>query len=598
MPCLKLPIEYFYSQTPYRGFFEEAEKCLYSDFCTVTEDDIGNLKTENRNGNVFKYTANSVNQYTERTVPSRINISGSADASAKVTIKQTSAGYTRPTRYGNYFNAFFNLDNSSNSVSDRFDIYAVKYDGTKDIVAKQTLNVFVPKTPEQFTYDNDGNLLTDGKFTYTWNGENRLVSAIETDKQKIDFIYDYMGRRINKKVYSWTGSWTLGFERRFVYDGWNLIAEYDGSNNLLKSYLWGDALLAVTDGANAYLPVYDGNRNIMSYLNATDASLVASYEYDPNGRILWQYGNQNAEMSYRFSSEYYDKETGMYYYGYRYYNPGLCRWLNRDPIEEQGGNNLYAFVNNDAMNHWDYLGLKDETITVYVQAKNLDYSSAYNLYKSLTSGVGHSWIKLEAPDTKTIEYWGHSGEYGTKSEPTYAKRIENNILWWYKYRNTDEAKAFEPVSALWHEFNDGQAIRDKWQTVLGKRHSITRAVRFCVSDKELQNAKNYINSYNFRKYGLTQNNCTSFAANVMMQANIDTEIVNKVKVKVSIPEMISFKDWGNMKLRNANSPYSVLIFATPDLMNSELERLVNEGKGTDVTQEEIRGASNTGRGKK
>ena len=326
-------------------------------------DDIGNLKTENRNGNVFKYTANNVNQYTQRTVPGRVNISGSAASDAKVTIKQTSAGYTRPLRYGNYFNAFFNLDNSTNAVTDSFDIYAVKYDGTKDIVAKQSLNVFVAKTPEQFTYDNDGNLLTDGKFTYTWDAENRLVKA-ETSDTRIEFTYDYMGRRTNKKLYI---NNVLTTETKFTYDGWNLAAEYDASNTLINSYLWGEDLSGSLQGAggvggllavNNYLPIFDGNGNITTYLD-NSGNVVATYQYDPFGKIICSFGTKSDDLLYRFSTKYFDKETALYYYGYRYYNPETSRWLSRDPIEEAGGNNLYAFINNDAVNRWDYLGCQD-----------------------------------------------------------------------------------------------------------------------------------------------------------------------------------------------------------------------------------------------
>ncbi|OGV34731.1 MAG: hypothetical protein A2020_00335 [Lentisphaerae bacterium GWF2_45_14] len=323
-------------------------------------DDIGNLKTENRNGNVFKYTSNDVNQYTQRTVPSRINISGSADASAKVTIKQASAGYTKPLRYGNYFNSFFTLDNSTNAVTDSFDIYAVKFDGTKDKVAKQTLNVFVPKTPEFFTYDNDGNLLTDGRFTYTWNGENRLIKA-ETPDTRLEFVYDYMGRRINKKVYT---NNVLSSERKFTYDGWNLAAEYDANNTLLNSYLWGEDLSGSLQGAggvggllavNNYLPCYDGNGNITSYLD-NSGNTVATYEYNPFGKIICAFGTKADDFAYRFSTKYFDKETALYYYGYRYYSANVNRWLSRDPIEEQGGNNLYVFVGNSPLNYIDVLG--------------------------------------------------------------------------------------------------------------------------------------------------------------------------------------------------------------------------------------------------
>ncbi|MDD4406128.1 MAG: RHS repeat-associated core domain-containing protein [Parabacteroides sp.] len=60
---------------------------------------------------------------------------------------------------------------------------------------------------------------------------------------------------------------------------------------------------------------------------------------------------------FQFSTKYTDSETDLVYYGYRYYSPALGRWLSRDPIEEQGGLNLYAFVNNDPVNKVDIGGL-------------------------------------------------------------------------------------------------------------------------------------------------------------------------------------------------------------------------------------------------
>ena len=49
--------------------------------------------------------------------------------------------------------------------------------------------------------------------------------------------------------------------------------------------------------------------------------------------------------------------SGVRYYGFRYYKPQLGRWLNRDPIKEDGGNNLYQFIKNEPISSWDYLGL-------------------------------------------------------------------------------------------------------------------------------------------------------------------------------------------------------------------------------------------------
>jgi len=63
---------------------------------------------------------------------------------------------------------------------------------------------------------------------------------------------------------------------------------------------------------------------------------------------------------FRYSTKYYDDETELYYYGRRFYDPVLGRWINRDPIEEDGGLNLYAFCKNDPINKYDYLGLLEQ----------------------------------------------------------------------------------------------------------------------------------------------------------------------------------------------------------------------------------------------
>ena len=59
------------------------------------------------------------------------------------------------------------------------------------------------------------------------------------------------------------------------------------------------------------------------------------------------------------SSTKRDDETGLLYYGFRYYLPGIGTWLSRDPIEEVGGLNLYGMVGNDPLNTIDFLGLAD-----------------------------------------------------------------------------------------------------------------------------------------------------------------------------------------------------------------------------------------------
>ena len=78
--------------------------------------------------------------------------------------------------------------------------------------------------------DTDGNMLTNGEWSYTWNGENRLIVAEKSD-MKLEFVYDFMGRRISKKVYTGSaGNWTLSSEKKFVYNGYKQIAEFDANS--------------------------------------------------------------------------------------------------------------------------------------------------------------------------------------------------------------------------------------------------------------------------------------------------------------------------------------------------------------------------------
>jgi RHS repeat-associated protein len=67
-------------------------------------------------------------------------------------------------------------------------------------------------------------------------------------------------------------------------------------------------------------------------------------------------GNYAVANPWRFSTKPVDAETGYSYYGYRYYNPVTGRFINRDPIEEQGGANLYGFCYNNSISMFDTLG--------------------------------------------------------------------------------------------------------------------------------------------------------------------------------------------------------------------------------------------------
>ena len=272
---------------------------------------------------------------------------------------------------------------------------------------------FVPDDVEAPAYDHDGNLIKDERWEYEWDAENRLV-RIETKASLVgtpqiapheilEFKYDHVGRRIEKTYRDLdaeaNSDYGRNYRERFVYSGWNPVATLRGAGTgagqyatptLYQSYVWGHDLSGSMDGAGGvggllllrhhagpeagvYYPCYDGNGNILRLVRETggDLSIAAIYEYDAFGRLVRGSGPMKELNPFRFSTKFTDIETGLVYYGLRYYNPVHGRFINRDPIGEEGGLNLYGFVGNDAVNNWDYLGLKWK-----IERKNKEYAIA------------------------------------------------------------------------------------------------------------------------------------------------------------------------------------------------------------------------------
>ena len=96
----------------------------------------------------------------------------------------------------------------------------------------------------------------------------------------------------------------------------------------------------------------DGNGNVTMLINSLQLA-VAKYLYEPFGSTLSSIGPLADVNVYRFSSKEYHPASGIYYYGRRFYDPNLQSWLNRDPLGEQAGVNLYAFDYNAPVNEFD-----------------------------------------------------------------------------------------------------------------------------------------------------------------------------------------------------------------------------------------------------
>ncbi len=346
-------------------------------------DDIGNLRDAAEGGNEYgsglrheTYTANTLNQYSQRTVPAAVDITGTATNNATVTVN------SQPVyRFGGFFWKSLGIDNTSAAVYQGVTNLAVLNNGTnQDIVATNIGNVFVPKNPEVFGYDEDGNLTNDGRFSYTWNAENQLIQVLSKDdaplasKVKLDFAYDAWGRRIEKIVSTNSGSeYVASYTNRFVYDGWNLSAIFDGGGICIRTFTWGSdlsgslreaggvgGLIAINDPAavsNSSFYTFNANGDVVSLVACDSGIVKAEYEYTPFGQLAKGIGTLAKSNVFGFSSKFNDPETGFSYYGYRYYNSVIKRWLNRDLIEEKDGPNPYAFVSNNPLGGVDRNGL-------------------------------------------------------------------------------------------------------------------------------------------------------------------------------------------------------------------------------------------------
>lgn len=340
-------------------------------------------------------------------------VMGKANPAATVTVNGGAA--TRDAETGE-FRAALSADDPPAADWQPVEVQAVLAGAGKtggDITVKREGHLWFAASPEEFFYDEDGNLLHDGRWLYRWDGENRLI-AMETatgavlagvPEMLLEFGYDGQSRRIQKKVYLEEESESvLKSDLRFIYDGWNLVAELEftapsplPAPRLVRAYAWGvdlsnseqgaggvGGLLAVEHLRSAglpgavWLPCYDGNGNITAYLDAATGALEEQHDYDPFGNeVVGDFDGTLAGLNcpFGFSTKYTDGETELCYYGYRYYAPETGRFLSSDPVTELGFNsirqtprrfrsklgdamNCYRFVNNSPVNAYDLLGLE------------------------------------------------------------------------------------------------------------------------------------------------------------------------------------------------------------------------------------------------
>jgi RHS repeat-associated protein len=208
-----------------------------------------------------------------------------------------------------------------------------------------------------YTYDKNGNLAgkvtSDGKTTYTWDFENRLTKVTTPDGTVVTFAYDPLGRRIEKQGTGNGDTTTI----HYFYDDENILFDYDDTGAVGNRYTHGpggDEHLAVATGKDTYFYHADGLGSVTA-LTDSSGKAVQTYQYDSFGNLKDQ--KNRVKQPYTYTGREWDKETGLYLMGVRYYDPMEGRFLSKDPISFAGGDvNLYAYVKSNPINYRDPYG--------------------------------------------------------------------------------------------------------------------------------------------------------------------------------------------------------------------------------------------------
>jgi len=318
-------------------------------------DAAGNLIGRTNNGFRQTFTVtNTFNQLDRVTRSGTFTAAGLVQSATNVTVTVNGSG---ATVYAD--KSFARSGITLTSGTNTFTAVATDANNRKDT---NRVSAWLPASAS-FVYDQNGNLTSDGRRGFGYDDFDQLTSVTVTNAWRSEFKYDALGRRRVRTEKVWKNNqWVRASETRYVYDHMLVIQERDALNLPTATYTRGldlsgglqraggiGGLLALTLHSSLPTPHFfyhaDAGGNVTALTDSRQA-VVARYRYDPFGNLLGLSGPMAEANLYRFSSKEWHANSGLYYYGYRFYEPSLQRWVNRDPLGEAGGLNLHGFAGN------------------------------------------------------------------------------------------------------------------------------------------------------------------------------------------------------------------------------------------------------------